>query len=132
MASQYSTKQEGIDYYYLIVRHIDRMSEGLKEGLDVGTVNTKSLVCYYQQILHLESLLVPFLPWKEYKQKREKIERDLPGYSSTWSGDIEDQVKFFIEVSKLFRLLMVYAYNARVLKVKIRKEWKSGKDDLFT
>jgi len=63
------------------------MSEGLKEGLEPGKVNTKTLVGYYEQILHLESLIFPFLD-KQYEIKRKELEKKLPGYSKTWSGDI--------------------------------------------
>lgn len=123
--ADYSTRSEGIDYYYLIIRHVDRMSEGLKEGLDVGKVNTKTLVGYYQQVLHLESLLIPYLD-EEYYEKRKVAEKKLPGYAKTWSGQISNQIEFFLAVSTLFRLLIVWAYKFRVLKIKVVREYKVG------
>lgn len=130
MPKPYSTSSEGIDYFFLIIRHLDRMSESIRAGLDVGVVNTQVLVGYYQQVMHLEALLVPFLH-KDYYTKRNKFKKELPGYSKTWSGKISDQIQFFEATTKLLKLLIVKAYNARVLKVKIKREYKSGEGDLF-
>ncbi len=120
----FSVRQEGIDYFFLIVRHIDRMSDGLTAGLGVGEINTKPLIAYHQMVLHFESLLTPFAD-EEFKKTREKLEKDMPDFSDTWSGDIKDQINYFKGVSKLFRLLIILAYNKGVLKIKITKEAKT-------
>lgn len=129
MPTSYSTKQEGIDYYFLIVRHIDRMSEGLKEGLDVGKINTKTLVGYYQQVIHLESLLTPFLNIKYYKEKA-KWSKKIPAYSQTWSSELKDQVGYFKAISNIFQLLIIWAYNNGVLKIKRIAQYKMDEDIL--
>ncbi len=119
----FSVRQEGIDYFFLIVRHIDRMSDGLTAGLGVGEINTKPLIAYHQMVMHFESLLTPFIN-KEFKEAREKLEKDMPDFSDTWSGDLADQINYFKGVSKLFKLLIILAYNEGVLKIKINKEAK--------
>ena len=121
----FSVRQEGIDYFFLIVRHIDRMSDGLTAGLGVGEINTKPLIAYHQMVLHFESLLAPFEN-KVFKTAKEKIEKDMPDFSDTWSGDMADQINYFKGVSKFFRLLIIHAYNEGVLKIKITKEAKTG------
>lgn len=129
MPTSYSTKQEGIDYYFLIVRHIDRMSEGLKEGLDVGKINTKTLVGYYQQVIHLESLLTPFLNKKYYEQKA-KWSKKIPSYEQTWSSELKDQVEYFKSISNILQLLIIWAYNNGVLKIKRIAQYKMDEDIL--
>lgn len=123
MPASYSTKQEGIDYYFLIVRHIDRMSEGLKEGLDVGKINTRILVSYHQEVIHLESLLTPFLNKEYYKQKKKWSEK-IPAVSQTWSSEIKDQIAYFKGISNIFQLLIIWAYKNGVLKIKRIAEYK--------
>ncbi len=86
----FSVRQEGIDYFFLIVRHIDRMSDGLTAGLGVGEINTKPLIAYHQMVLHFESLLAPF-ETEEHKTAKEKIEKNMPDFSDTWSGDMADK-----------------------------------------
>lgn len=125
---KFTSKQEGIDYFFLIVRHIDRMSDGLTQGLNIGEINTKKLITYYQQILHFESLISPFLN-EEYVEKRKKITNKFPGYASTWSA-LEDNIEFFESISKLFKLLIAYAYNNGVLKIKIKKEYRADDEIL--
>ncbi len=124
----FSARQEGIDYYFLIVRHIDRMSDGLTSGLDIGVINTKKLIAYHQMILHLESLLTPFLTDKEFLVEREKLEKKMPEVSGTWSGDMNEQIDYFKGISDLFQLLIIQAYNNGVLKIKITKEAKTESD----
>ncbi len=121
----FSVRQEGIDYFFLIVRHIDRMSDGLTAGLGVGEINTKPLIAYHQMILHFESLLTPFLTDKEFVKKREELEKKMPELSDTWSGDFSDQINYFRKISTLFQLLIIVAYNKGVLKIKITKEAKT-------
>ena len=125
----FSISKEGVDYYYLIIRHIDRMSEGLRIGLDVGQVNTKILVGYYEQILHLEAILIPFLD-EEYYEVKKHFENEIPAYSATWSGDIGRQIEYFKATQKIFKLLIVKAYNARILKLAVRTDYKID-EDLF-
>jgi len=125
----YQLSQQGIDYFFLIVKHVDRMSEGLKEGLEIGEINTGKLVGYYEQVIHYEGLLVPFLDKAFYHQK-DSIVSELPGYSKTWSGKMEDQVSYFLAISKLFQLLMLQAYKKGVLKLKKLPE-SSWSDDLL-
>ena len=124
----FSVKQEGIDYFFLIVRHIDRMSDGLTAGLGVGEINTKPLLAYHQMILHFESLLTPFLTDQDFIKQREKIEKTLPEISGTWSGDMQEQIDYFKGISDLFQLLIIEAYNHGVLKIKITKEAKTETD----
>ncbi len=121
----FSVRQEGIDYFFLIVRHIDRMSDGLTAGLGVGEINTKPLIAYHQMVMHFDSLLTPFVD-KEHIKAREKLDKDMPDFSDTWSGDMADQINYFKAVSKLFKLLIILAYNKGVLKIKITKEAKTG------
>ena len=121
----FSARQDGIDYYFLVVRHIDRMSDGLTSGLDVGVINTKKLIAYHQMILHLESLLIPFLTDKDFVKEREKLEKKMPEFSDTWSGELADQINYFKKISDLFQLLIIQAYNNGVLKIKITKEAKT-------
>lgn len=124
----FSVRQEGIDYFFLIVRHIDRMSDGLTAGLEAGEVNTKPLIAYHQMILHLESLLTPFLTDPKFVKERKELEKKMPELSDTWSGDFADQINYFRQISNLFQLLIIVAYNTGVLKIKITKEEQTELD----
>ena len=126
----FSVRQEGIDFFFLVVRHIDRMSDGLTAGLGVGEINTKPLVAYHQMILHLESLLTPFLTDEKFIEERKKLEKDMPEISGTWSGDMKDQIDYFKKISDLFQLLIIQAYNKGVLKIKITKEARVETDGI--
>ena len=116
----FSVRQEGIDYFFLIVRHIDRMSDSLTVGLGVGEIGTRPLVAYFQMVFHLESLLINFLD-EEFYEEREKIMKKMPSVANTWE-EIENQIIYFLGVKDLFQLLIVYAYKKGVLKLKIQKE----------
>ncbi len=116
----FSVRQEGIDYFFLIVRHIDRMSDSLTGGLGVGEIGTKPLVAYTQMVFHLESLLINFLD-EEFYEEREKIIKSMPEVANTWEA-IESQISYFLGVQDLFQLLIVFAYKKGVLKLKIQKE----------
>ncbi len=117
---EFSARQEGIDYFFLIVRHIDRMSDSLRVGLGVGEIGTKPLVAYVQMVFHLESLLINFLD-EEFYEEREKIIKKMPDVANTWE-EIENQITYFLGVQDLFQLLIIYAYKKGVLKLKIQKE----------
>ena len=102
----FSVRQEGIDYFFLIVRHIDRMSDSLRGGLGVGEIGTKPLVAYTQMVFHLESLLINFLD-EEFYEEREKIIKSMPEVANTWEA-IESQISYFLGVQDLFQLLIVW------------------------
>ena len=123
----FSVRQEGIDYFFLIVRHIDRMSDSLTGGLGVGEIGTKPLVAYIQMVFHLESLLINFLD-KEFYKERDKIIKRMPPVANTWE-EIENQITYFLGVQDLFQLLIVYAYKKGVLKLKIQKEESPNKTE---
>lgn len=128
--TKFSIQQTGIDYFINILKHIDRMSEGLiKESVDVGKIGTKALVGYYEQILHLEALLTPFLT-KEYYEKRKDIISKIPDYHLTWSSEIKDQIEFFNAIVKLFRFLILISYKQGVLKIKMLPQWRMDDDIL--
>ncbi len=129
MGKGYSLNKEGADYYFEIMTHIRSMSDGLKNGIDVGQPNTESLVGYYRQIIHLEGLLVPWLD-KTFYNKREKIVESLPSYSSTWGGDFTKQMNYFMSISDLFQLLILTAYNSGVLKLKMKMKFDTDDDVL--
>lgn len=117
--SQFSIKKGGPDYSFLIMRHLDRMSESLKTGLDVGEINTKQLLSYHNQILHLENLLTPILD-QEYLDKRTEFEAKIPKISTTWSSDLNKQMEYLRAISKLLKLQIVKAYNRRIIKLPIK------------
>jgi len=122
MSKEFRISDDGIDYYFLIIKHLDRMSERLIVGLEPGKINTSDLVGYYEQVLHFECLMIPFLD-DNYYARRSELEKFLPAHSSTWSGSLDIQLKYFMAVCKLFKLLLAQAYNERVLKLKIKREY---------
>lgn len=128
--TDYSIEKRGIDYFYLLIKHLDRMSDGLRGGLDVGVINTDKLVAYYQQIMHFESLIVPFLDEKYYQDKKKWAEK-IPGFQQTWSGEISDQIYYFQAISNIFQLLMMLAYMKGVLKIKRLPEHSEYTDDIL-
>ncbi len=124
---EFSARQDGIDYFFLIVKHIDRMSDSLRGGLGVGEIGTKPLVAYTQMVFHLESLLINFLD-KEFYEEREKIIKRMPEVAATWT-EIENQIEYFLGVQDLFQLLIIYAYKKGVLKLKIQKDESLNKTE---
>lgn len=133
-SQEFSIKKGGQDYSFLVLRHLDRMSEGLASGLEVGQINTKKLVAYHNQVLHNENLLVPILD-NEYKHLRDKYVRAIPDVTTTWSNDLNLQIKYFASVSKILKLQIAKAYNRRVIKLPFKFEDSLKKledyEDLF-
>lgn len=128
-SGEFSIKKGGQDYSFLVLRHLDRMSEGLASGLDVGHINTKKLVAYHNQVLHCENLLVPVLD-EEYKRFRDRYVKAIPDVTTTWSNDLNLQIKYFAAVSKILKLQIQKAYNKQIIKLPYRFEDKKNLSDL--
>jgi len=126
---QFSIKKGGQDYSFLLLRHLDRMSESQKIGLDIGVVNTKQLIGYRNQISHMENILTPILD-QEYKDKRDEFIRKIPRISNTWSSDLNLQIAYQEAISKILKLQIQKAYNKRIIKLPYKFEDMKSLDDL--
>jgi len=102
-----------MNYSSLIYRHLDRMSDSLKRGIEVGEIkNATFLMSYYLFVLHLESLLNTRVTGPYWEKIREYKE-DLPSFKLAWSGNLSENIKFLESVSKWFQVLLIVAneYN---------------------
>lgn len=117
MEPRFAERLEALDFYFLVAKHLDRMSEGLKEGLDPGgTPNSSKLIAYYMQVQHYENLVTTFLPEYYWKKKKE-ILPTIPNITWTWSNVIQN-LRFFDKISLWLQLLQVTCTNEGVLKIK--------------
>ena len=118
-----------ITYSILLFRHLDRISEGLKQGLDVAQIsNNKILMAYYSQVRYLEGLCSMHLP-AEYYNKKHELFRKMPSFSSTWSGDLGDNTNFLNHVTKWFELILAFAHNLDLVQFKARS-WETDSREL--
>jgi len=100
-----------LDYSDLIYKHLDRMSDSLKRGLEVGEVkNATFLMSYYLFVLHLESLLNLRVTVEEY-DKITEYKNAMPGFKKAYSGSLKDNVDFLNGISKVFQVLLISANN---------------------
>ena len=100
-----------LDYSDLIYKHLDRMSDSLKRGLEIGEVkNATFLMSYYLFVLHLESLLNLRVTVEEY-DKITEYKNAMPGFKKAYSGSLKDNVDFLNGISKVFQVLLISANN---------------------
>lgn len=114
---KFTEKSEAIDFYFLVAKHLDRMSEMLKEGFDAGgAANAAKLIGYFTMTKHYENSITMFLP-KYYWQKKREILPTIPDISWTWQNILKN-LEFFDKISDWFQLVHTTAYNEGVLKIK--------------
>ena len=122
----YNSQTSEFNYYELVIKHIDRMSDDLIKELNERGLNPKLLIGYYILILHLESLLLPFHDDEFYKARRGVVDK-IPSLVYA-HATIDKQFQYFQAISDLFQLLLAVAYNKGVLKIKITKEYNPNVD----
>ena len=101
-------RKEDIGLEYLLFRHLDRVSENLKDGFGVEANNADKLLTFRLQTKHLENLLIADLYEDKYYEKKEEMFKN-PSESLAWSGSIPDNIEYFDKVSDWLQLLMFYA-----------------------
>lgn len=106
-----------MNYTDLIYRHLDRMSESLKHGLEVGQINNATfLMAYYLFIRHFESMINIYISGEElrtineYKSKR-------PSFKKAYSGSLRDNIDFIDGISDWFEVLLLVANNESFIKI---------------
>ena len=114
---RFAENVQSLDFYFLIAKHIDRMSESLVGGLNPGGApNSEKLIAYYMQTKHYENMVTMFLP-KYYWDRKAEIMPEIPDISWTWK-DVVRNLEFFDKVSQWFQILHLTSYNEGVLKIK--------------
>ncbi len=115
--TKYAERNDAIDFYFLIAKHLDRMSETLRPGLETDpNKNTGNLIAYYMATAHYENMITMFLP-NYYWEKKKNIFPKIPPVSDTW-GDVYGCLNFFEAVNQWFQLIHTTAYNEGVLKIR--------------
>lgn len=103
------------DYSDLIYRHLDRMSDSLKHGLEVGEIkNATFLMSYYLFVLHLDTLLRLKMSRAELGKIKE-YKRALPSFQKVWSGRLDENIEFLDSLSNWFHVLILVANNSGFL-----------------
>lgn len=117
------------NYSVLIYRHLDRMSESLTKGLEIGQLkNSTFLMSYYLFVLHFESLINTYITAKAYARINEYKSR-LPSFKMTYTGRLEDNIKFLNAVSEWFQVLLIVANNAGFIAITAKK-YEEAQDDM--
>jgi len=120
-----------LDYSDLIYKHLDRMSDSLKRGLEVGEVkNATFLMSYYLFVLHLESLLNLRVSRLE-QDKIDEYKENMPGFNKVWTGKLHDNVAFLEGVSKWFQVLLISANNNDFITI-APKTYDKYQDDMIS
>lgn len=105
------------DYSDLIYRHLDRMSDTLKNGIEVGEIkNASLLMSYYMFVMHLDNLL-NIRMGKSYYEKIQQYKKRIPGFEKAYSGQLMDNIAFLEGVSKWFQILLIVANNQDFISI---------------
>lgn len=106
-----------MNYSDLIYRHLDRMSDSLKHGLEVGQMNNATfLMAYYLFILHFESMINMYVKG-DAQRKIDEYKSKLPSFKKAYSGQLHQNIEFLDAVSKWFQVLLIVANSEGFIKV---------------
>jgi hypothetical protein len=126
MAESYTNRP--VNYSDLIYRHLDRMSDSLRRGIEVGEVkNATFLMSYYLFILHFESLINTRIEGEAYERIKEYKQR-LPSFRLAWSGNLKENIDFLEAISQWFQVLLIVANNNNFIQI-APKLWDEYKDE---
>lgn len=98
-----------ISYPDIIYKHLDRMSDSLKRGIEVGTTNTVLLTAYYLYILHFECLLTTCMTNTAHTKRIKEYKDAIPAFGKTWTGHPKDCIAFLEALGKWFQMLIMIA-----------------------
>lgn len=103
--------EKQINFNMVLFSHMDRLSLvagnlGDSKGIYLSGA---SLEVYRAQLMHLESLIVPYLG-KKYAEKAKTIKAEVI------SASTKADVHFFAKCQTWFQLLMSEVYNARFMQ----------------
>jgi hypothetical protein len=114
-SSQQSSKD--IDYSWILFMHLNRVSETLGTLLSIERPNTGQLANCWAQVKWTETLLAPFLPANYYTETKKN--HGVPSSAiSLAMGNMEKNLKFLEKLDNWHALLIVYAYNNRLLRIR--------------
>lgn len=106
-----------MNYTDLIYRHLDRMSESLKHGLEVGQINNATfLMAYYLFIRHFESMINIYVTGKALRKINE-YKSGLPSFQKAYSGRLSDNIEFVDGISNWFEVLLTVANTEGFIKI---------------
>jgi len=110
--AQFDTTK-GMDMHLLVFNHLDRMSKEII-GFEITKPGISKIFSYHVAIQHFENLMLPFLD-EPYYQKKEEHTKNVP---KSKKDLIRDEVKYFLALQKWMKLLIAYAFNNQILRVK--------------
>ncbi len=105
-----------VTYGDLVFRHLDRMSDSLSSGMDVGKPNTALLTSYYLHILHFQSMLTKCITGSKLKKIR-TIKAQIPAVATMYNGSLKDSIVFLEAISEWFEILLIVASESNVLSM---------------
>ena len=113
---KFTERIEGIDFYFLIAKNLDKMSDILKSGLEPGGIpNGEKLLAFYMSTKFYENMITMFLK-EDYWRKKEELFAKIPVIDKAF-GDAKSNIDFFNRVSEWFQLIHINAYNEGILKI---------------
>lgn len=113
-----STVSKDIDYSYLVFVHLQRLGDLISEIERDNATSEKRLINFRNQVSWFETLLTPFLD-KLYYEKYKEF--GVPaGKVPLRTKDLSTNMRYFDKVNKWCQLLVIYAYNNRLLRVRKR------------
>lgn len=114
----YSYTKQDVDYSFLLFDHLLRMSKASEEIVQMAKPSAAKLASFRNQVKWFETLIVPFLD-QLYVDKLNEF--GLKATKAPPSGNnFEENAKYFDKINKWAQVLMIYAYNNRLLRVRKR------------
>ena len=113
---KFTERIEGIDFYFLIAKNLDKMSDILKAGLEPGGIpNGVKLLSFFMSVKFYECMITMFLN-EDYWRKKEEIFSKIPEADKAFA-DAKSNIDYFNNVSEWFQLIHTYAYSEGILKI---------------
>lgn len=97
-----------VSYPDLIYRHLDRMSDSLKKGIEYGGINTAFLTSYYLFIVHFKALLTTRVSGP-YLRKINEYKLEMKPLGDTAANDLKKNVEYIESITKIFEVLLIVA-----------------------
>ena len=109
-------QNENINYSWVLLQHLNTISQGTKEIITPGQPNLASLLCHRQQIAAMETLLAPYLPKEYYEKIKPKFVVTPKKIECITKANLVQEMQFFEESSQWLGVLLGYAFKNNLLK----------------
>jgi len=113
--SSYKANQSMVDFEQILCRQLDRIGNTVSQDVEPGLTSIRKASTLKQELVWLETLLMPFITDSKYKGEKERLKEKM--FSVNQAKDPEKLADFLESVAPQFGLLMAYSYNAGLVSV---------------